>query len=257
MRSQVLVARTDMRSAVADARIAIDHASERFLTQLTQALSEAPMDNKQLPPSAEGNGSVPHEPQMRRAPAGAPPEHVAPPVRIDGVEAETSLVDDIIRQYVRQSTAVAAQKRKTALAMNLVRDLHKTGYINRQETFLFLDALDDSVQLESEAQRLYDRSTREQLMMELQHMNQLLQLGVRNIAAHVGESVDGASVLLSRRGGRGFVASLLVGAKVGIGPTGPSRDPDIVEGGSSSSRGRFDGVIIGDSDFDDEFGGLE
>ena len=132
------------------------------------------------------------EPQLRTV-YDQSPEIVAPPVRIDNVDVRADEVEDIITAYVRQSTVVEAQKRKTALAMKLVADLHRSGHLARQETFTFLDALDDSMQLSAGRRHLYEQASREQLMMEIQHMSQMLELGVRNIGVQVGTSVDAAS----------------------------------------------------------------
>ena len=187
-----------------------------------------------------------------------PVEIISPPVGIENVESSANVVDDILKRYVRQSTINEAQKRKTALAMELVRDLHKRGQMSLQTTFTFLDALDDSMELSSGRRQLYEQASRKQLELELQHMNQLLRLGARNIAVQVGHSVDNAASLLESRRGRGIVASVIIGAKLGLGPRSPRKT---IEGEARpvedrSSRGRFDGIVIGDSGFDDEFDDL-
>ena len=197
---------------------------------------------------AHRNGTE-EEPQLRTI-HDQTPEIIAPPVRVDNVDARSEDVDDVITAYVRQATVSEAQKRKTALAMKLVVDLHRSGHLARQETFTFLDALDDSMQLSAGRRQLYEQASREQLMMEIQHMNQMLELGIRNIRVQVGTSVDAASGLLSTRRGAGIVARFSVGARLGIGPFGAKRasKASSPQAGSvpTESRGRFDGIVIGD-----------
>ncbi len=180
-----------------------------------------------------------------------------PVITIDTSGVTSPEIERIIERFARQSTVTAAQKAKTVAAMARVHEMYRFGSITIDEVFHLFAALDDSVQFSTQTQQLYDEHRRIMLQAEISAIYAILALGERNIKNEVARALDVYPVGLGRGGSGGFFAGASLNAKIGIGSRPEVDIIDIdVNSGSSEPKQRFDGFVVGETGFGDEFGGL-
>lgn len=180
-----------------------------------------------------------------------------PIITIDAAGVSSIDIDRVVERYVRQSTAIAAQQVKTIAAISRVHELFRHGGLTVDEAFHFFAELDDTVQFSNPTQQLYDEHRRSMLQREIEAINALIDLGVRNIGIEVGRLLDRYPI--GRRGGgsRSIFANVSLGARIGIDGGQGCEIIDVDPNPSAAEpKQRFDGFVVGQTGFGDEFGGL-
>lgn len=174
-----------------------------------------------------------------------------PVITITAAGITSPEIERIIERFARQSTVVAAQKAKTVAAMSRVNEIFRHGFITIDELFQFFSILDDTVQFSSHTQQLYDDHRRTMLQAEIEAIHSIVGLGVHNIKGEVARALDRYPV--ARPGGsRSLFANVSLGARVGI-----DGGPTIIDvEANAGPKQRFDGFVVGETGFDDEFSGL-
>lgn len=180
---------------------------------------------------------------------------IHPPTTFDTSGVSSIEIDRVIERYVRQSTVIAAQKKKTVAAMTLVADLYHRGQVTQKAAIEFLQGLDDTVTFSGPLQQIYEQARMATLQCEIASIHAIIELGVSNIKQEVARTLDFYASSSRRGGSGGIVASFLIGAKVGLGPMQSSEVIE-VESRTTEPKRRFDGLVVGQTGFDDEFGDL-
>lgn len=178
-----------------------------------------------------------------------------PTPTFDASEVSTTEIERVIERYKRQSMVQAAQKVKTAEAMELVNQLYRHRHISDREAFEFLEQLDDTVVFSDRMQKLYEESRLLALQEQLASIRTIVQLGVGNIKQEVARSLDRYPVARRRGGFGGIVANIGIGARIGLESPSGTEYVDVTAR-ASEPRSRFDGLLIGEPGSDDEFGDL-
>lgn len=179
-----------------------------------------------------------------------------PVITITAAGITSPEIERIIERFARQSTVIAAQKAKTVAAMSRVNEMFRHGFVTIDELFQFFAVLDDTVQFSSRTQQLYDEHRRRLLQAEIEAIHAIIDLGVRNIRSEVARALDVYPVAVRRGGSGGFFAGASLNAKIGIGTQPPVDIIDIDVNSSSEPKQRFDGFVVGETGFGDEFSGL-
>ena len=180
-----------------------------------------------------------------------------PVITIDTSGISSTEIDQVVERLARQMTVIAGQSVKNVEATRRIEELCHHKVITFEETMQFFAALDPSVTFSEPMAKIRDDFHKQSLYAYVETLHELYALGARNIKAEVARALDRYPIGSRGGGSGGFFAGASLNAKIGIGSRPAVDIIDIdVNSGSSEPKQRFDGFVVGETGFDDEFGGL-
>lgn len=207
-----------------------------YLKEITVSASSRDGNSMMTPPPP----SAPLDPQSH--------------VTIDASGITSREIDRIIERFARDRIASEGHKAKSIMAVNQVHEMHQQGALTIEEVFRFFEALGVTAQ-SSDPMEQFRVETRQRLLhSEIAAIEAILALGERNIRHIVARTLDSFPVD-SRGGGGGLRLTASLAASVGIGPQGSGQE-NIIDAVVNPPAQRFDGFVVGETGYDDEFDDL-